>query len=187
MENRLNNWMSAVWIYLLAIILLPMSANARPEPTFTFAYEFQSTVTGTVTDEDGIPLAGASIVVKGSQTGAVTDFDGNYSIEVAADGILVFSYVGFKTTEIAVDGRSTVNASLPIDAGQLEEVVVVGYGTQKKKNLTGSVGIADAERLENRPAVLSFEFGTGLVVLGQNRGRKCERKTAVTPSFEHAA
>jgi TonB-linked SusC/RagA family outer membrane protein len=150
-------------VSLLTVVLFAMSAHARPEPTLTIKYEFQSTVTGTVTDTEGVPLAGASVVVKGSRTGAVTNFDGNYEIEVATDGVLVFSYVGFKTMEIPVNGQSTVNASLPVDAGQLDEVVVVGYGTQKKKNLTGSVGIADAERLENRPITSAGQGLQGVV------------------------
>ncbi len=143
--------MSIASVFLLTVGLFTMSANTRSKPPLDSIHVLQSTVTGTVTDGDGVPLAGASVVVKGTRTGAVTDFDGKYSIEVATDGVLVFSYVGFETTEVAVDGQSTVDASLAVDAGQLDEVVVVGYGTQKKKNLTGSVGIADAERLENRP------------------------------------
>lgn len=163
MKNRLKNWMSTASVFLLTVVLFTMSANARPEPTPTFTYGFQSTVTGTVADEEGLPLAGASVVVKGSRTGTVTDFDGNYSIEAPTDGVLVFSYIGFKTTEIPVDGQSTVNASLAVDAGQLDEVVVVGYGTQKKKNLTGSVAIVDAERLENRPITSAGQGLQGVV------------------------
>ncbi len=163
MKNRLKNWMSTASVFFLTVVLFPMSAHTRHEPTANFTYEFQSTVTGTVSDTEGIPLAGASVVVKGSRTGAVTDFDGNYSIEVATDAVLVFSYVGFKTIEVPVNGQSTVNASLPVDAGQLEEVVVVGYGTQKKKNLTGSVGVADAERLENRPITSAGQGLQGVI------------------------
>jgi hypothetical protein len=100
---------------------------------------FQSPVTGTVSDDSGIPLPGASVIVKGTTNGTVTDFDGNYSIEVGTGGTLVFSYIGYKTIEVSVDGKSTINTTLPIDATQLDDVVVVGYGTQKKSEVTSSI------------------------------------------------
>lgn len=99
----------------------------------------QNTVTGVVTDDNGVPLPGASIVVKGTTNGSVTDFDGNYSISADGTAILVFSYVGYKTKEIALDGKSTLSVSLSEDASQLDEVVVVGYGTQRKKDVTGAI------------------------------------------------
>ncbi len=109
--------------------------------------ELQSTVTGTITDENGVPLSGASVVVKGTTTGAAADFDGNYSISVASDGVLVFSYVGYATQEIAVNGRTSIDLSLEPDASQLEEVVLVGYGTQKKGEVTGAIETVTAEQL----------------------------------------
>ncbi|SDL26739.1 SusC/RagA family TonB-linked outer membrane protein [Kriegella aquimaris] len=168
MKNRLQKLMPKATGFLLPVLLFSMGipttfAHADLNEPSSLSEKIQSIVNGTVTDEDGIPLPGASVVVKGTSTGAVTDFDGNYSIEVASDAVLIFSYIGYTTTEIAVGGQSTVNASLPIDAGQLEEVVVVGYGTQKKKNLTGSVGIADAERLENRPITSAGQGLQGVV------------------------
>jgi len=108
----------------------------------------QSTVTGVVTDENGVPLPGASIVVKGTTNGAVTDFDGNYSINVDGDGTLVVSYVGYKTMEVPVNGRSTVNVGLETDASQLEEVVVVGYGTQKRGEVTAAIASVEAEAIQ---------------------------------------
>lgn len=126
------------------------------------AFSTAQTITGNVSAEDG-PLPGASVIVKGTTNGTTTDFDGNYSINAGADNTLIFSYLGYKTIEIAIGGQSTVNASMSIDAGQLDEVVVVGYGTQKKKNLTGSVGIADAERLENRPITSAGQGLQGVV------------------------
>ena len=97
------------------------------------------TVTGTVTDSSG-PLPGASIVVKGSTNGTQTDFDGNYSLDNVDDSAtLQVSYIGYATQEVAVNGQSTVNVTLAEDASQLEEVVVVGYGTQKRANVTGAV------------------------------------------------
>ncbi|MEQ8474037.1 MAG: TonB-dependent receptor [Marinoscillum sp.] len=113
----------------------------------------QQTVRGTVTsDDDGTGLPGVSVVVKGTTNGAITDMDGNYSINVPTDNqILVYSFVGFKAQEIDVAGRSTVDVSLSEDLQQLEEVVVVGYGTQKKSDITGAVAIYGAENLKERP------------------------------------
>lgn len=95
-------------------------------------------VSGTVSDANG-PLPGASVVVKGTTTGTQTDFDGNYTIEAESDATLVFSYVGFKTKETAVNSQSSVNVTLAEDAEALEEVVVIGYGTTTVKDATGSV------------------------------------------------
>ncbi len=109
--------------------------------------EMQSTVTGVISDENGVPLSGASVVVKGTSTGAVADFDGNYTINAASDAILIFSYVGYAPLEVAVNGRSSVNASLEPDAAALDEVVLVGYGTQKKGEVTGAIETVTAEQL----------------------------------------
>ncbi|TFG74695.1 MAG: SusC/RagA family protein, partial [Flavobacteriales bacterium] len=110
------------------------------------------TVTGKVTDAVG-PLPGANVIVKGTTNGTQTDFDGNYTINgVAGEATLVFSYLGYKTMEIAVNGQSTINASLEEDAAALEEVVVTGYGTQSKRDVTGAVTTVDAEQLLAVPA-----------------------------------
>lgn len=100
-----------------------------------------TTVTGVVlSSEDGLPLPGVSIIVKGTTTGTVTDFDGNYSLTVASsNAILEFSYLGFSSQEIKVGTNSVINVTLEPDATALEEVVVVGFGVQKKETLTGSV------------------------------------------------
>lgn len=95
-------------------------------------------VTGTVSDANG-PLPGASVVVKGTTTGTQTDFDGNYTIESESDATLVFSYVGFKTAEVAVNNQTSINVTLLEDAEALEEVIVIGYGTTTVKDATGSV------------------------------------------------
>ncbi len=108
---------------------------------------FGQQVSGTVTDTEGIPLPGATVVVKGTTTGTTADFDGNYSITAPSDGTLVFSYIGYKRTEVLVDGRSTVNISLEEDSALLDEVVVVGYGTQKKGEVTAAIASVEAEQL----------------------------------------
>lgn len=111
----------------------------------------QQTVSGTVTDALG-PLAGANILVKGTATGAVADFDGNYSIEVPeGSDILVFTYVGYAAQEVTINGRSTINVMLAEDAAALSEVVVVGYGSQRKADLTGAVATIKSGSIIDKP------------------------------------
>ncbi|MES2430161.1 MAG: TonB-dependent receptor [Bacteroidota bacterium] len=95
-------------------------------------------VTGKVTDESGVGLVGASVKIQGSSEGTSTNTSGEYSISVAENGILIFSYIGYETKEISVEGRSVINVSLNSITKTAEEVVVVGYGTQRKKDLTGA-------------------------------------------------
>ncbi|SMC44740.1 SusC/RagA family TonB-linked outer membrane protein [Cellulophaga tyrosinoxydans] len=102
-------------------------------------------VSGTVSDANG-PLPGASVLVKGTTNGTQTDFDGNYTISnVGSGATLVFSYIGYKSQEIAVNGNSTINATLAEDAQALDEIVVVGYGTQVRKEITSSVTSVNVE------------------------------------------
>ncbi len=101
-------------------------------------------VSGTVSDATG-PLAGANVLEKGTTNGTQTDFDGNYTITVGEGATLVFSYIGYKTSEVAVNGQSTVNVTLAEDAEALEEVVVIGYGTTTVKDATGAVAAVSAE------------------------------------------
>lgn len=108
----------------------------------------EQTVNGVVTDADGIPLPGVNVVVKGTNNGTQTNFDGEYEIDVAdPDGILVFSYIGFQTLEVQLDGQSTINVSLETDQESLDEVIVVGYGTVRKSDVTGAVSSINAEDL----------------------------------------
>ena len=100
----------------------------------------QKTVTGTVKDATGEPMIGVSVIVDGTSIGGVTDFDGNFTIQkVPNNGVLKFSYVGFKDQKVSVAGKNSVSITLQEDAMGLDEVVVVGYGTMKKKDLTGAV------------------------------------------------
>lgn len=110
------------------------------------------TVTGTVADGTG-PLPGASVLIKGTTNGTQTDFDGNYTLDnVDGNAVLVFSYIGFKTVEIPVNGQSTINVTMEEDAAALDEVVVTGYGSQSKRDVTGSVSTVDVEELTAVPA-----------------------------------
>src|SRR5690606_22549419 len=111
------------------------------------------TVSGTVTDDLGQPLPGTSVVLQGTTTGIQSDFDGNYILEdIPGNGVLVFSYIGFITQEIAIANRSTINVGMQQDLQSLDEVVVVGYGTQRKADLTGSIVTVSAEQIEKTPS-----------------------------------
>lgn len=110
------------------------------------------TVSGTVTDENG-PLPGASVVVQGTTTGTQTDFDGNYTLDgVPSDGTLVFSYIGYSTQQVGVNGRTSISITLQEDAQALDEVVIIGYGTTTVDDATGSVSAVTAE-----------DFNTGVI------------------------
>lgn len=112
------------------------------------------TITGRVTDQEGEPIIGASIVVKGTTKGTITDFDGNYSILVPADKqILVFSFVGMSALELDVTGQAVMNIKMESETEELDEVVVIGYGVQKKVDLTGSVSVITAKTLNNTPVI----------------------------------
>ncbi len=124
-----------------------------PNSTITI----QRSISGTITDQDGVSLPGASVIEKGTTNGTTSDFDGNYSIEVAdSDVVLVFSYIGFGTKELNVGTQSTLNVSLKPSAAQLDDVVVIGYGTQKAKNITSAVASIRAEAIKDQP-VISFD------------------------------
>jgi TonB-linked SusC/RagA family outer membrane protein len=110
--------------------------------------ETQQTVRGVVTDPTGMPIPGANVIEKGTTNGVVTDFDGNYEITVGSDAVLLFSYLGFLTQEVSVDGQATLEIVLQEDQAQLDEVVVVGYGTQKRENIVGSVATVGGEEIQ---------------------------------------
>src|SRR5690606_14263891 len=120
---------------------------------FTFAHD--NTVTGVVTDQDGLPLPGASVVVKGTNNGAQTDFDGNYSIQANSGDVLVYSFVGQTTEERTVGAASSINVTLEMDAQALDEVVVTGALNIKRKprELSYSVAAVDGDDLTKAKAV----------------------------------
>lgn len=113
----------------------------------------QRPVTGTIVDTDGIPLPGINVLVKDSNTGAVTDFDGKFSFTVPDDPttVLVFSSIGFRSQETDIGNRTTFNITMQPDTESLEEVVVVGYGTQKRSDVTNAISTIDTEVLDSRP------------------------------------
>lgn len=159
-------------VILLMISLLDVHANTNNAvPNFK---EFNTTktnsnqqlirVSGTVTEAGTtIPIPGVNILEKGTSNGVMTDFDGNYSIEVPSNATLVVSYIGFGTQEIEVSDRTSIAIQMEIETAALDEVVVVGYGTQKKVNLTGAVSSVDGEALNRRPVTNSASMLQGQV------------------------
>lgn len=108
-------------------------------------------VSGRVTDKDGAPMAGVNIVVKGTTNGTSTDVDGKYSISVTANAILQFSFIGMKSVEEAVGGRSIIDVVLESESLDISEVVVIGYGTSRKKDITTAVSVVSTEDFDKRP------------------------------------
>lgn len=114
------------------------------------------TVTGVVSDNKGMTIPGVTVTVKNSQAGATTNIDGQFQVSAPADAVLVFSFVGYATQEVAVKGRQNVNITLQVNIENLDEVVVIGYGTQKKADVNGSVSSIKAKDIADIPQV-SFD------------------------------
>jgi TonB-linked SusC/RagA family outer membrane protein len=136
------------------VIVISEKAAAETVGTVRFAAVKAIKVQGKVTDDAGLPLPGVSVKYKGSGTGTVTDVNGTYSLDVPSnDGILVFSFIGFTTREVPISGLTTVNVQLMPERTSLNEVVVVGYGTQKRVNVIGAVDQITSAAIEGKPAV----------------------------------
>ena len=125
------------WLSLVMVLCLSFPALAQ-----------KITVSGTVTDPTGEPLIGASVLAQGTSAGVATDIDGNYRLDVDANGTIVVSYVGFDTQTISVDGRTTINVELKENSVELQEVVAIGYGVVKKSDATGSVTMVKPDEIE---------------------------------------
>ena len=146
-------------VFLFLLCLFPLGAMA------------QSIIKGTVNDENGEPVIGATVKVKETQKGTITDFDGNYSIEAASNATLVFSYVGYVTQEVKVGGKSTLNITMKEDNTTLNDVVVIGYGTMKKKLVTGAtvqVKGDDIAKLNTTNALEAMQSSTPGVQITQS-------------------
>ena len=138
-----------------------------------------SRITGRITDESGAPLPGAGILVSGTTSGATADNNGNYTVFAAADAVLEFSFIGYTSQSIPVGGRTVIDVSLTSDNNFLEETVVIGYGTQKKVNLTGSVSTVNYEEVaQSRPITT-----TAAALSGLNAGVMV-RQTSSNPGSE---
>lgn len=123
--------------------------------TWAWAQQGEITVRGHVVDQQNEPLIGVTVQVDGQSVGALTDFDGNYTIKVASNGSLKFTYVGYQDQTIAVAGKSTINVVMRENAELLQEVVVVGYGTQKKESMTGAVTVVDSKAFQEKGGLSS--------------------------------
>lgn len=144
-EMKKKRLLNAV-ILILPLMLFSILSNAQPIQ-----------VSGTVKDKAGTPIPGATIQLKGTTQGTISGADGSYILNgVDPKGILVYSFVGMKLQEVSVNGRSVINIELESDVSEIDEIVVVGYGTQSRQNLTGSVAKVSSEILEKKP-VISLE------------------------------
>ena len=139
-------------LILTTVSLVCMLAASAAVSGPAFAAAVDITVSGTVTDETGLPLAGLTVYVSGTDNGTLTDLDGHYTIEVPEDAVLVFSYLGYRTQEIPVGGRAVIDIQLFPDTEVLADAVVIGYGTTTRRDMTGSIS-----------AVNSDDFNTGLI------------------------
>ena len=132
------------------------------------------TLTGTVTDEENIPVPGVNVIIQNTTTGTSADFDGNYSIDVNNGDVLEFSSLGFSSQAITIDGQQTLNVTLAIDASQLDEVVVVGYGARRKSDITGAVSSVKSDELSAFPILDAAQAlqgrAAGVVVQSNNGG-----------------
>ena len=152
-ESKLLSLQGIAKASAFCLLLSAFSVNAAmaaPAGTVdeVMAVQQGKKVTGVVIDGTGEPVIGANVVVKGTTNGTITDFDGNYSLEgVPADGVLVFSYIGYLSQEIPVGNQSMIKVTLKEDTQTLDEVVVVGYGTMKKSDVTGSISTAKGDDL----------------------------------------
>lgn len=130
------------WLPLLVIIVMPLALSAQ-----------KTTITGVVVDSNNEPVIGATVLIKGTTTGTVTNYEGKFTIEASSNDVLVVSYIGMVPQEIKVGNSKNINVVLKEDIKILSEVVVVGYGTQKKKDLTTAVSTVSAEDFNVRPIV----------------------------------
>ncbi|SOE20091.1 TonB-linked outer membrane protein, SusC/RagA family [Spirosomataceae bacterium TFI 002] len=141
-----------------------------------YTAQAQTKITGKVTDEESLGLPGVTIVVKGTTIGTTTDMEGLFSLQVPSkDQTLVVSYIGYTTQELAIGNKTNFNISMSVDAANLDEIVVIGYGTVKKKDLTGAVSQIDAKRLESEATSNISDMLRGSVpglAVGFNNGPK---------------
>lgn len=149
-ENRLKGFLT-LWLLVTCLV-------------FSFASQAQQRqITGIVTDEQGGPIPGVSIVVKGTTVGTVTNADGNYTLGVPANATaLIFSYMGMQSQEIRIENQSSINVALKADVIGLEEVIAVGYATRKAGEVTGAVAVVNAEKIKNMQVINASEALQGV-------------------------
>lgn len=131
--------MKAFLMTMLSVMLTILSAGAQSGTTIN--------VKGTITDNAGETIIGANILLQGTSTGTITDYDGNFTLQVPPDGVLLISYIGYKSQSIPINNRTTIHITMEEDTELLEELVVIGYGTVRKEDATGSVVAVDATKI----------------------------------------
>ena len=141
-------------LFCLSVLVLPLSLASQPKTI---------TVDGQVSDENGEPLAGATVRIEDSQTGTVTDGEGRYRIKVQSDGALVFSFMGYETQILTVRGSRQLNVVLDPDLNLLDEIVVVGYGTMKRSDLTGAISSVSSKTIDNYKTASVYEALGGMM------------------------
>lgn len=154
MHVKFKKITNAILMTLLLGALLPLSVGAQ---TGTI------NVRGTVTDVAGEPIIGANILIQGTSSGTVTDYDGNFTLQAPANGVLEVTYIGYQPRSIPIDNRTTINVTLQEDTELLEELVVIGYGTVRKEDATGSVVAVDATKINRGLATSPTELLAGQV------------------------
>ena len=158
---------------LMISVVFNMNANASAFMNIAPNVNQETTIIGIVTGETGEPLIGVNILVQGTTKGTLTDFDGKYSIRASEGDVLVFSFLGMETKNITVGNETIINVSLKEDAAALDEIVVIGYGTQKREDVTGAYSTIKAADISNRPIVSAEQALQGIVPglqIGQPNG-----------------
>lgn len=152
-----KGWWSTTLRHLLPTLILMLVAQS--------AFAQSTQVTGTVLDETGEPLIGASVIEKGTATGSATDFDGNFVLFVKdpASAVLQVSYVGYETQDVALKGQTKITVTLKESSALLDEVVVVGYGQQKKESVVGAISQVNSDDLLETPAANLSQAITGKI------------------------
>jgi len=158
-------------LLMILLMLLPITAMAQAQK-----------ITGKVANVDGENLPGVTVFIKGTTQGAVTDLNGVYTLEVDdASSTLVFSYVGYTTKEVSIDGQTEIMVTMQVDKVGIDELVVVGYGTQRKGNLTGSIASVKGDEL-----VISPVANTSQALVGHLPGLLARQESGM-PGYDDVA
>ena len=144
--------------FLFSTVMASALVTGAPQAVFAYVGEVQAVsqtgaIKGKIVDSYGEPVIGANVKVKGTTNGTITDMDGNFTLNNVSGGTLVISFIGYKTLEVSVKGTNLAKIIMHEDTEVLDEVVVVGYGTQKKESLTGSVTVVDQKLFKDKGTV----------------------------------
>ncbi len=184
--NKLKHLISLRYLLIVAVILqgamMPLHAESFPKQGMAIPVVNDKPISGTVVDKEGVPVIGANVSVKGTTLGTITDLDGQFSLTVPDGAVLVVSYIGYVTQEIRVGNQTAFRVVLQEDTQALEELVVVGYGVQKKVNVTGSVSAIGSEAIQSRPVTSTTTALQGVlagVTVIQNSGQPGAESTKI--------